>query len=253
LKAFFMADYAGIDTEKGVEMIWEIDVDKFEETGITEKTGRKIPATIDNLEQNKFIQKNKTPFPTWFGGLTNSFFYGPFDLNVHFSMSGGNYIYDYNLKRTSYVHNGQNVIRKDLIGNHWEEPGDDAKYPRLVWNSKHEWGWDPNVDNPDSPTGKGDWKNNNQGNNYSPERLHHTKFLYKGDYIRLKTLQVGYNLPASVSNTLKIQGLRIYLSGTNLWTWSAEYPGYDPEGPDYVDGVGLPNLKTYSIGLSLKF
>ena len=55
-----------------------------------------------------------------------------------------------------------------------------------------------------------------------------TRQIEDGSYLRLKNLQLGYNLPASVLKTARIQAMRLYVSAQNLVTWTS-YSGYDPE------------------------
>ena len=89
-------DYAGIDQERGVHMIWEYDKDIYAESGEYVRTGRKIPYTASNsaLSHNQRVQADKSIFPTFFGGFSNTFKYKGFELNVFFTFSGGNYIYN---------------------------------------------------------------------------------------------------------------------------------------------------------------
>ena len=133
LWTYFMAEDAGVDPERGVNMIWEIDVDRYNETGETVKTGRKIPATLGNLQNHRIVHEDKTSIPSFFGGINNTFRYKGFELSVFFNFSGGNYIYDYEEQRTTDVQYGQVVLRKDLIGNTWTPENTDAKYPELRW------------------------------------------------------------------------------------------------------------------------
>ncbi|HQG68035.1 MAG TPA: TonB-dependent receptor, partial [Paludibacteraceae bacterium] len=252
---FFMADYAGIDPDRGVEMIWEIDQDEYNKTGNTIKTGRKIPATQANVKQHRYVFKDKTIVPKFFGGLDNSFSFANFDFNLFFTFSGGNYIYDYNLKRASYVHNGQTVLLADLIGNMWEPGKLNAKYPLQSWGSQYNnAGWSSNADDPNFETGneKGWWAESGAGDkNYNLESANHSRFIYKGDYLRLKNLSIGYNLPKTLISKIKLENVKITLQATNLFTLTA-YPGYDPEGKSYVETAGVPNLKNYNISISAK-
>ena len=252
---FFMADYAGIDPDRGVEMIWEIDQDEYNKTGNTIKTGRKIPATQANVKLHRYLFKDKTIVPKFFGGLNNSFSFANFDFNLFFTFSGGNYIYDYNLKRASYVHNGQTVLLADLIGNMWEPGKLNAKYPLQSWGSQYNnAGWSSNADDPNFETGneKGWWAESGAGDkNYNLESANHSRFIYKGDYLRLKNLSIGYNLPKTLISKIKLENVKITLQATNLFTLTA-YPGYDPEGKSYVEAAGVPNLKNYSISISAK-
>ncbi len=256
LGTFLMADYAGIDPDKGVEMIWEVDQVKYNATGETVKTGRKIPATQEHVQVNRFLFDDKTIIPTFFGGLNNTIKYKDFDLNVFFTFSGGNYIYDYNIKRTSYVHNGQTVLLADMVGKTWEPGKTDATYPKPSWESSYPGAaWLATADDPNFEAGnKKGWWNPlaTEKGNYNLESYNHSKFMYKGDFIRLKNLSLGYSVPKSFASKLALQQLRLSVQASNLMTFTA-YPGYDPEGATWVDATGIPNTRTISFGLSAKF
>lgn len=82
------------------------------------------------------------------------------------------------------------------------------------------------------------------------------RFIESGDYIKLQSLQLGYNIP--VENIKLIEKFRIYISGQNLLTLSG-YKGYDP---DFLsDGLfsrgyeygSFPNPRTFSVGVDVKF
>ena len=72
------------------------------------------------------------------------------------------------------------------------------------------------------------------------------------DYLRLKNLSLGYNLPKSFLNSLKIRDLRLYIAGTNLFTASKlnKY-GIDPEAPSGYGGYYYPQMRTISCGINL--
>ncbi len=75
-----------------------------------------------------------------------------------------------------------------------------------------------------------------------------TFFLRKGDYLRLKSLEIGYQLPGSVSEKLGLSKVNIYLSGMNLLTLSNLPKGFDPER---TNTSNWPVNKVYNIGLKL--
>lgn len=89
-----------------------------------------------------------------------------------------------------------------------------------------------------------------------------TRYLQNAAYIRLKNLSVAYSLPASTVERMHLQGLRIYFTGQNMWTYSPmfkhtkafdpEVLGYDPSGGS-GNGNDYPMLKTYTLGLNLTF
>lgn len=100
-----------------------------------------------------------------------------------------------------------------------------------------------------------------------------TRYLQNVAYLRLKNLQVGYNLPQKLLSSVKMQNARIYVSGENLWSWSPLYKhtnnidvgsiyGQDKEASSEMGNSGISNgsqvynypiLKTISVGLSVTF
>ncbi len=84
-----------------------------------------------------------------------------------------------------------------------------------------------------------------------------TRYLQDASYIRLKNLQLGYTLPVSLTQKIKIQKLRFYISGENLLTFTKMASMFDPEtvsGGDYSgNGNAYPLSRTISIGMNLTF
>ncbi|MBA6152811.1 SusC/RagA family TonB-linked outer membrane protein [Gelidibacter maritimus] len=72
-------------------------------------------------------------------------------------------------------------------------------------------------------------------------------WAFNAAYLRLKDVQLGYNLPLKEQNFIK--KMRIYVKGTNVLTVSDFRPGFDPES----SGLGIPPLKTFSMGLNVNF
>ncbi|MBL7965844.1 MAG: TonB-dependent receptor [Prolixibacteraceae bacterium] len=87
-----------------------------------------------------------------------------------------------------------------------------------------------------------------------------TNLVQNASYMRLKTLELGYNLPKNIISKANIKDLRIYLSGYNLLTFTG-LKNVDPERPgtaggattSTVDFYNYPVNKIYTIGASLKF
>jgi hypothetical protein len=84
--------------------------------------------------------------------------------------------------------------------------------------------------------------------------------VFKGDFVKLRTVQVGYSLPKSLVSKAKITSARVYVSGQNLGIIS-DYPGPDPEvsangntpTASGVDRNTLANGRTITIGLNIGF
>jgi len=92
------------------------------------------------------------------------------------------------------------------------------------------------------------------GYNYIPS----DKFVQDGSYIRIRSLVLGYTLPARWSEVIKIEKLRLYVKADNLYTF-AKFTGYTPEiGSSDVLSAGIdygvyPITAIYSVGLNLNF
>lgn len=248
IREFYMAEYAGVDPDKGVEMIYEIDYEHWQKTGDIVKTGRLIPATDDNVSRNK-INLGKSFLPKFFGGLDNTFTYKDFDLNFMLTFSGGNYIYDNNRASISCINRGGNNFDKAILTESWEKPGDKANYPMIVYNRQFPWDWDPNVENPNSPTGKGDWVQRTGSGSSS-----HSKYLERADMLRLKHIELGYTLPRNITKKAGLNSVRFFVSGDDLFTLTP-YKGWDPQSGNLSKGVvseGFVVYASYNFGIQVK-
>lgn len=75
-----------------------------------------------------------------------------------------------------------------------------------------------------------------------------TYYVEKGDYLKLRVLQLGYNLPKTFLEKYSMESLRLYVSGQNLLIIDAnDFTGVDPESPAY----GYPLPMTFTVGLNL--
>ena len=229
LNTYYLANNVGVDSEKGIYMIEQRDKDVWDNNYETTSTGKIIPMTNNNVSNNKMIQHGKTPLPKFYGGLSNTFYYKNFDLNVMFSFAGGHWLMNSLYTVGTQLTSESNTV-KDMVGNIWEKAGDNAKYPQLVNGNNYHY--------------------DNDGN-YSEKTVAYgnvaqtTRFLQRGDYIRLRNLQLGYTLPKSVLNTIKLSNVRFYVGVTNLFTITG-YDGLDPETRE-----DLPVPRTVNFGLSL--
>lgn len=267
LGTYYIAASAGIDDTYGHELIYEVDNTAFllndegdyvDESGnvvedpvdnpdFGKKTGNVLPATDANVANNRYIHEGKTGLPTFFGGVNNTVSYKGISLSFLFSFQGGNYIYDHGEKLATNIDDGRHVIGKDYIDNYWTEANKDADYPALVWDNSYTYL------NEDGEETTGHFNQQTD------------KYLHKGDFIRLRNLQLAYNLPASFVQRIGMQNLRIYLSAQNLLTFT-KYPGLDPEviaadasaqNRNLIQGVAgihmLPQTRTFSAGISVTF
>lgn len=77
-----------------------------------------------------------------------------------------------------------------------------------------------------------------------------TWFMQDGTFLRLKQMEVGYTLPASISQKLHLAKLRVYLSGSNLLAWS-NFKLWDVEMAG--NGLGYPLQRVFNVGVNLSF
>ena len=72
---------------------------------------------------------------------------------------------------------------------------------------------------------------------------------YRGDYVKLKNLQIGYTLPQNISRKIAMQKFRVFVSAENLFTIT-KYPGLDPE---IGTTIGYPLMRSVSLGAQISF
>ena len=73
--------------------------------------------------------------------------------------------------------------------------------------------------------------------------------LYKGDYLKLKNLTLGYTLPQNLTQKIKIQKIRVYVTGENLFAIT-QFPGMDPE---MRASAGYSTMRQYACGVNVTF
>ena len=239
VRDYYLADFAGVDTQTGLSMIYALDGEYYDKTGETRRlkdaNGEEVLliASNSNANANKFHMKNKNQIPVWYGGLTNRFSYKGFDFSFLVTFSGGNYIYDTFMRDMATALSYSNQILADVYENYWKKPGDVAKYQRLNWKG--------NLILEDGTTvGLGD------------SRYDTDQFLFKGDYAKLKSITFGYTVPRSSNVGRLFQNFRMYATFENLYTLT-KYPGWDPEGQGSVSQWDLPQLFSATLGVSVKF
>lgn len=72
------------------------------------------------------------------------------------------------------------------------------------------------------------------------------------NFIRLQDVSLGYNVNAGLLEKFKMNNLRVFISGQNLYTWT-KWPGWDPETGEGISRTGRPVLRSYTLGLNLEF
>lgn len=77
-------------------------------------------------------------------------------------------------------------------------------------------------------------------------------WIINSSYLRMKNFQIGYTLPKSVSDFIRIPRIRVYYSGQNLLTFTGFNDGFDPEAPAGARAY-YPQVKVNTFGLNVTF
>ena len=167
------------------------------------------------------------PQPTYWGGVTNTLGFGPFDLRASLTFSGGNKIY--NGIREFADDAGFNNDNKFIdVLSRWQQPGDITNQPRASYEGT------------------------------SNATLSSTRWLEPGSYARLQDVTLGFRVPSSFSSAIGMQNSRLYVSGRNLHTWT-KFSGYNPDVNSFGSGGGTelgtefysyPLARVWMVGVS---
>lgn len=147
-----------------------------------------------------------------------------FDVSAMFQGVGKQYI-----MRTGWmsfpfavIYSNQNPT---FLGKTWTAENPNAEYPRLT-----------------TQTVRAGW---NYGNN--------DFMLQNSRYMRLKSLIVGYTLPQQWTRKVKLEKVRVYFSGNDLWEMTSIKDGFDPEMGEVSQLSGYPFYRTWSFGVNIGF
>jgi TonB-linked SusC/RagA family outer membrane protein len=159
--------------------------------------------------------------PKLYGGLTNTFQLHDFDLSFQLNYSLGGKVYNnaarYDENTNSLTGNTTLYVYKNM----WKKPGDQTNVPAPLYGS---------INN------------------------HSSRYLMDGSYIKIQNIQLGYNLPKNLLRHVSIEGLRLFVSGENLstWTLSKDFRGLNPEaGMDGILWWNYPLSRKLLFGLSI--
>lgn len=211
---FYIREWAGVDPSNG-DALWYQDI--VDANGNV--TGRTVTNDYDTATR---YETGKESIPDIQGGFNTSLRYKDFDFSVLFNFSFGAYIYDsdYSGLIANMSSIGSSAHPDNL--NAWSQPGDITDFPRLTIA-------------------------NNSFNNRS------TRFLFKNDFVRMKNISFGYNLPTDVLSKVGLSKLRLYILGENMFTWQS-HKGIDPEQSfNGLTANRSPLQKTLTIGTQIEF
>ncbi|MGD9930807.1 MAG: TonB-dependent receptor [Mangrovibacterium sp.] len=180
------------------------------------------------LNSRDMIRINETPTPEIVYSLNASLKYKDFDFSIMFQGQENAQTY----VKEQGADNPQPYfsVMSYNLGNFLQWRADDR--------------WSPENTNASQPRGSIDNFNNNT--------LQSTHWLMNAGFLRLKNLEIGYTLPATLCQKIGLHGLRTYISSNNLFILYDHMKdvGFDPETSDFWY---YPQQRTFNVGINLTF
>ena len=186
------------------------------------KDASKNETTNDFSQAERILKYSASP--KGFGGFSTSLSYKFISLDAQLNYQYGNYIYSswdfIFISDGAFI--GLNHNRKAL--QRWQKPGDITDVPKF------------------------EAFNSTSSNEVS------TRYLYKGDFLRLRNVNLGFELPEKFTKKAGLTSAKLYIRGTNLWTKTFDKNlTIDPEQPiGGLSDLQFFNPKSYTIGLSIQ-
>ncbi len=216
--AIYGLEWAGVDRETG-RNVWFMN---NENTASEPTTVDGRPATFNYRDASETILGDV--HPDLFGGFYSDLSWKGFSLGMNFTYKVGGWIYDaFGRDNADDGYYWERIMSKYQYENRWTPENKDAKLPQRVA-----------IDMLDVIQKS-------------------SRHMFKADYLRLKNTTLSYNLPGELLSRYNIGSARIYFSGLNLWTWSANKV-FDPEVNEYGSrGWETPQGKTFTFGIEASF
>jgi TonB-linked SusC/RagA family outer membrane protein len=214
---FYLPVWAGVDPATGHGQWW---IDSLDNVGHPTGKSRKTNSYSTAQTSEKW---SGSGIPKYTGGFSTKFAWRKLDLNILFNFAfGGKYLDNnyINLMNGTYSGFGAQLNVDEL--RRWNTPGQITDVPRL-----------------------------NPNNNDEEQRS--TRYLYSGDYIRLRNITLGYTFNPEITKKV-VKAVRLYVQADNIYTWDKLKRGSDPESALNGDANGnaFP-FKTLSAGLDFNF
>ncbi len=229
LGAFFMPEWVGVNPNDGRAQFRRADgavIQYNHATGVWQDINNVNVSPLGGADRR--IVGN--PLPSYFGGFNNTFTFYGFDVSIFLQFSGGNYIYN---GTRAVLHDGRFFNGSPDLLSAWSTVGQITDIPRLV-----------------------------AGDNVSNQIS--TRYLEKGDFIRVRNIICGYTIPQKIVSRLKLASIRVYAQVQNLGVLTG-YKGIDPEitssspgnqGANVGRGVdvnSLPQSRNWTVGINVGF
>ena len=211
---YYLKDYYGVNPSTG-QALWRA-------ADPADPDNEDAYILTSNYNKARYIYAG-SPEPKFTGGFNTSLTWKGFDLSAFFEYKLGNNVL---IVENRYVNSdgNQNMNQTYRALNYWKEPGDTGVFPK------------PYI--------------GNSSNSYA---MPSTRWMERGDYLRVKDVTLSYTFPTRIIEKIKLGGLKLYVSGLNLYTFH-DVNWFDPERG--VNGMGsgiYPMTKTLVGGVEVSF
>ena len=237
MAAFYLIKEEGIYQSKG-EILEQKNGQALWDSGIRPGDVKYYDKNNDGTINDDDRTVCGSPFPKVYGSVSNALRYAGFDLLIDLQYSLGNKLYagwkagDHGLGNLGGDSNGYNVLKQEW-DNRWTES-------------------DPSHDTPRAVASGTAFENNTL--DYT------TRYLENANFLRIRNITLGYTLPKSLTQKVGISRLRVYATGSNLYTFTS-YDGFDPEVCVFPNNAtyrgydmgSVPRLRSFVFGLNIQF
>jgi len=217
LYEWYLREYAGVDPANGKAMWYKDVVD-----GSGNPTGERVTTT--NYSEASRYELGQS-IPDYYGSLTNTFHYKKsLTFSFQFYWSLGGKIYNSLMQQTMNDGSRYGLQLNKKVLESWQKPGDVTDVPQFIY------------------------RNTSQSNALS------SRFLEDGSFLRLRNVNLTYNLPSNLLNKVGVNGASVFVNGDNIFVLT-KYEGNDPEQglQGTTSTTSVPNVRTITFGVNISF
>jgi TonB-linked SusC/RagA family outer membrane protein len=188
---------------------------------VVSETGEKTTTKVFNDATRQILG---SAIPHYSGGINTTLRYKNLEMSALFSFGLDFLVYDYDAARSTWDDGYSKKINKEVsMLDNWRPDNVDSNYPILINGYKN-------------------------GSNYS------SRYLYDGDYLKMKNIILSYTAPKKLSNNLKLEDLKVFVQAENIFILT-EMPGFDPEtnSSGFRYHYAYPTPRTFLAGINLSF
>lgn len=215
---YYMFEWAGVDPTNGAPQYYKYE-DVLDDEG--NPTGEEKQTIVNTTSNATYRKTGLTPIPDLYGGFSTSLRLYNFDLSASFAYQIGGYTLDSVYQQLMSGGGAGDNWHKDIF-QRWTPTNSGSGVPRVQMN-------------------------------YQPISESSTRWLTSSSYFSVRNVTLGYTLPSKLANMLSVEGLRVYLTGDNLFYTSARRGMDVRKSFSGGNGFTYSALRTVSAGVTVTF